>query len=162
MLIVQNTTQTRNSSSERSENVDPTYAPFAHDLNRILDEKYECFDVSPVKYTDEEGNGTLRPRKVGNAAIAEYVAFFVREKDEYREPWWREIGGQPQVSVPLPVEMFESAAGIADVAKPLVYENFEVIYREVAQAHKGEVVEGAGSKGTPKKMSGSRKKKTAE
>lgn len=160
--------------------MDPNYAAVASDINRLLPEQYECINVTPVRRDrtwDEEGKQILRKgyTPVHNASIADFIGVQVVVKDEYREPWWNEIGGQPQVLSVHSVELFNEIAGVADaIVSELVVmleafidthrpkappEEPEVIRREKAQAHKGEVVEGAGSKGTPKKMSGAKKKK---
>lgn len=108
--------------------MDPNYAVFAHDLNHILDDKYECIDVSPIRHFAQEG-GTQGAEKVESAQMADQIAYFVKIKDEYREPWWQEVGGTPQVCVALPVEKFESAAGLADQVKPLVEKDLAALYK---------------------------------
>jgi hypothetical protein len=133
---------------ERSEIVDPNYATFAEDINKVISDRYECFDVSPVRFRPDE-DGNITPEKVSNAQIADHIAYFVRIKDEYREPWWREFGGDPFVCVPMSIEHFESCAGVDDMARVLVEESFENLFLKYKPGYKKQV---------PKQKVGARKK----
>lgn len=134
--------------------MDPNYAAVASDINRLLPKEYECINVTPVRQYrtwDEEGHAILGEgyTPVHNTSIAEKVGVQVVVKDEYRESWWNEIGGQPQITSTYPLELFDEIAGVGDLIAPdlaTMLEAFIDIHRP-----KPKTTTGAKKKSTTKK-----------
>ena len=137
--------------------MDPNYEAVMADMNRLLPEHYECIRIMPMRPNwvfDDEGNfhaGT-DAEEVQLLNLAKFIGVVTAVKDEYREPWWNDIGGQPTHTLRCNPHLFESVAGVADVLVPQIVDeldNYIANYRPKTETEE------------PKPKTGARKKSKA-